>query len=62
VVRHLLGNQRDGGSNHDTGDFSFSEMRLISRDSSRLGKGIFPEDSNLGTSTPNFLKYSGLGK
>ncbi len=55
VVRHLLGNQRDGGSNHDAGDVSFSEMRLISQDSSRLGKGIFPENSSLGTSTPNFF-------
>jgi hypothetical protein len=62
VVRHLLVNQRDGGSNHDAGDFYFSEMRLISRDSYRLGKVIFPENSSLGTSTPNFLKYSGLGK
>jgi hypothetical protein len=32
------------------------------RDSSRLGKGIFPEKSSLGTSTPNFLENSGLAK
>jgi hypothetical protein len=32
------------------------------RDSSRLGKGIFPENYGLGTSTPKFFEYSGLGK
>ncbi len=32
------------------------------RDTSRLGKGIFPENSGLGTSTPNFFSNSGLGK
>jgi hypothetical protein len=32
------------------------------RSTSRLGKGIFPENSGLGTSTTNFFEYSGLGK
>ncbi len=61
MERHLLGKQRDGGSIYDAGNFSFWKCYEF-RDSSRLGKRIVPENSSLGTSTPNFFEYSGLGK